>query len=159
MTTNNGEPKLVTVDGFNVAGLCVRTTNNDEFNPVTAKLPGLWQRFFSEDLINKIPNKISNSPILGVYSNYESDADGLYTLTAGVKTTCESSALPLRSITVLPGNYLVFENKGIMPNIVIETWEDIWRYFESHRNVIRCYKTDFELYLNDEGIAIYIGIA
>ena len=152
------QPKLISIDHFNVTGLSVRTSNREEFNPETATLPELWQRFYSEDLANKIPNRISDSPIFGVYSNYESNADGLYTLTAGVKSKDQPSTPAFCSIPVLAGDYLVFENKGMMPHVVIDTWLIIWNYFKSQQHITRRYETDFEVYQNDEDIAIYIGV-
>ena len=154
----NKEPKLICLDGFSVTGLSVRTANRDEFNPTTAKLPNLWQRFFSEQIADIIPNRIPGSPILGVYSNYESNTEGLYTVTAGVKSENQSNSSEFCTIAVLPGNYLVFENQGVTPHIVVETWKNVWNYFESETKFTRCYKTDFEMYKGMDDIAIYIGV-
>ncbi len=153
------EPQLTHISAFNVTGLHVKTINRDEFNPATAKLPNLWQRFFSEDLVNTLSlGAAPDSPIFGVYSDYESNADGCYTVTAGMQTDRSNSEVPLHKVKVLSGNYLVFENQGAMPQAVIEAWQNIWHFFETHTEVTRAFKTDFEMYRGETDIAIYIGI-
>lgn len=138
-------PILVNIDGFNISGLQVRTSNRNEFNPATAKLPDLWQRFFAE---------APDLPMFGVYSDYESNTEGLYTVTAGGKVDHSSN----NTLKVLSGDYLVFEGQGSMPHAVVETWQRVWHYFEGKNKFQRCFKTDFEMYKGNEEIAIYIGV-
>ena len=150
MKLSNKEPKILHVEGFSVTGLSVRMA--------TAKLSHVWQRFFSEGVADKIPNRTPGSPMFGVYSNYESNVDGLYTVTVGVKTDDEPNTPVFCTINVLPGEYLVFENQGVTPHVVVETWQNVWTYFKSQPKFTRRFKTDFEMYKNGEDIAIYIGI-
>jgi predicted transcriptional regulator YdeE len=154
MSIKNREPKLIHVNEFTVIGLSVRTINSDEFNPSTAKLPDLWERFFSDDNITRP----QNSPVFGVYSDYESNAEGYYTVTAGIQSELPSNTPVLQSLTILSGDYLVFENQGVMPQAVIEAWKSVWHYFESKKEVTRRFQTDFERYKGTTDIAIYIGI-
>jgi predicted transcriptional regulator YdeE len=49
------------VESFIVTGFSARTQNKDEFNEKTAKLPGLWQQFYTSELA-------ANAKIFGVYS-------------------------------------------------------------------------------------------
>lgn len=158
MTINNQEPRLIRIDNFYVAGLSVRTINRDEFNPATARLPALWQRFFTAGFVDNIPEQTPGSPIFGVYSDYESNATGHYTVTAGVKSELQSTTPMHSTITIPSGDYLVFENQGMIPQIVVETWQRIWTYFESQEKYIRHFNTDFEMYKSDGHIAIYIGV-
>ena len=147
-------PKRVKSDGFTVRGLAVRTINTDEFNPSTARLPTLWQQFYSNDELRQV----QNTYVYGVYSDYESNAEGAYTVTAGIKSDLLSTASTFHSIFILPGDYLVFEQKGDMPQAVIEAWESVWHYFESNKEVSRRFQTDFELYQSANEIMLYIGI-
>lgn len=73
------QPTMKQVESFTVTGFSVRTQNRDEFNEKTAKLPSLWQQFYTSELV-------TNANIFGVYSNYDSGANGLYTVTVGVKS-------------------------------------------------------------------------
>lgn len=142
-------PVLKHLDSFIVTGFMVRTKNSDEFNPETAKLPNLWQQYYS----NK-PNP--NETIFGVYSDYESDANGFYSLTAGVKSNNPDSAL--HTIKINSGKYLIFEGKGAMPQTVIETWGRVWEYFTEGSLHQRCFRTDFEVYSNGDDVSICIGV-
>jgi predicted transcriptional regulator YdeE len=147
-------PKLIKIDGFTVRGLAVRTINTDEFNLSTAKLPVLWEQFASNNELRQD----QNAYVYGVYSDYESNADGAYTVTAGIKSDLLSAASTLHSISILSGDYLVFEQKGEMPHAVIEAWKSVWQYFESNKEIRRRFQTDFELYTSANEIMLYIGI-
>lgn len=142
-------PVLKHVDSFTVTGLTVRTKNSDEFNPETAKLPNLWQQFYAS-------NPIANTTIFGVYSGYESDANGSYDVTAG--TLNNNHGTELNAVKINSGNYLVFQGKGAMPQTVIETWKRVWDYFTVDSPYQRCFMTDFEEYKNDDEVAIFIGV-
>ena len=155
----NIEPALTHLSPFTVSGISVRTINQDEFNINTAKISRLWDKFQTESVMDKIPNKIADTPVYGVYSDYESDFNGYYTVTAGVAIDGELSAEGFSAINIQEGNYLVFRGQGTMPQIVIETWMRIWSYFESSEAAYtRNYKTDFELYRSPQEIEIYIGV-
>ncbi|HRD71372.1 MAG TPA: GyrI-like domain-containing protein [Legionella sp.] len=143
------QPILKHVDGFIVRGLAVRTKNRDEFNPETAKLPNLWQQFYSS-------NPSLNPLIFGVYSGYESDANGYYDVTVG--TININPSIELSSVTINSGNYLVFQGKGQMPQAIIETWQRIWDYFTETSPYQRCFVTDFEKYNKSNEVEIYIGV-
>lgn len=142
-------PKVEKVDSFTVVGFSTRTQNNDEFNPQTAKIANLWQKFFSSDLAN-------NPDIFGVYSNYESDATGFYTVTAGIRSN--DLRADLNTVKIQAGNYLVFQGKGEMPNIVVATWKQIWKFFETNPEYKRNYTSDFEAYKSSDEVMIYIGL-
>lgn len=142
-------PSLEHVERFVVSGLSIRTQNYDEFNEKTAKLPALWQRFYASD----IPG---NANVFGVYSDYESDANSPYTVTVGIVS--DTPRARLSSVTIQPGNYLVFQGIGPMPSTVIETWKRVWDYFETDSGYQRNFISDFEAYSGTDKVAIYIGI-
>ncbi len=153
------EPKRITISSFSVAGVGVRTINSDEFNPSSAKLPSLWQRFFRDGVLTKVPNQIPNSPVFGVYSHYESEASGFYAVTAGVAISGpRPSSCEFTTVDVKEGEYLVFEAKGTMPQAVIDAWMRVWVFFEKNEKIIRSFTTDFEEYRGADKVAIHIGI-
>ena len=51
-------------NGFKIIGISTRTTNKDK--QAQQDLGNLWGQFYSENLLNKIPNKISNEIINNV---------------------------------------------------------------------------------------------
>ncbi|MCH9757085.1 MAG: GyrI-like domain-containing protein [Gammaproteobacteria bacterium] len=138
------------INSFSVKGLSVRTQNSDEFNENTAKISTLWQQFYTSDLITP------NAHIFGVYSDYDADEDGFYTVTAGV--TSSEPQPQLNTATVQTGNYLVFQGKGPMPLTVVETWKQVWKYFEETNEYQRHFISDFEAYISPDEVAIYIGV-
>lgn len=155
----NQEPKLTQISDITVSGISIRTTNHDEFNKETAKLSHLWQRFLSEGIAEKIPCKIQDSPIYGVYSDYESDFSGFYTVTAGCAIDhTQPIDTEFNTLTIYDGHYLVFSGQGNMPQVVSDTWKNIWTYFESATRYKRNYITDFELWRGADEIEIYIGV-
>ncbi len=151
------EPKITHVSRFLVSGLITRTINRDEFNQETAKIPGLWAQFFASGAADKIPGRLPDTPIFGVYSTYDSDVTSFYNVTAGVSVTAANP--DFSNIEVQEGKYLVFKSHGPLPTALMQTWASIWAYFEQHPHVKRSYLTDFELYSGPEKVQIHIGIS
>lgn len=143
------QPILKYVDSFTVTGFSARTQNSIEFDEQTAQLPKLWQKFNSN-------NPAINETVFGVYWDYESDVNGFYTVTAGVAS--ENEKHELISVKINSGNYLIFRGKGELPKAIIDTWTTVWNYFTEDNSYKRAFMTDFEVYSNDDEVAIYIGI-
>jgi len=139
------EPTLTHIEPFVISGLSVRTCNQDEFNLETARLPHLWAQFAASHPV---------APVYGVYSDYDSDASGFYTMTAGTQTSNPT----LSNVTIQAGQYLVFSGHGTMPQAVIDTWKRVWAYFETPGDYKRNFVTDFECYSGADEIAVYIGV-
>ena len=148
--------KTENIKPIKITGIKIRTINSDEMNQESAKIPGLWEKFYG-DVLNK---RVHGSPAYGVYSNYESDANGKYDLLAGVKVDFAAEVPDqTESIEIFEGRYLVFEAEGPIPQTVYETWGKVWEYFSSESaQYTRAYKTDFEVYRSQNEAAIYIGI-
>lgn len=149
-------PERIEISGFTVSGLTVRTKNSDEFNPATAKIAGIWGRFFTEGLPAKIPHQVAESPVYGVYSGYESDATGFYDLTAGMAVSQGNS--DFSCITVEAGPCLQFTAKGLMPGAVIEAWGQVWAWFAENPQIQRRFGSDYEAYTGADEVKVCIGI-
>ena len=145
-------PVLKEHESLTIYGFSSRTCNKDEMNSVTARIPNLWGSFGKSHIRNDTPG----AKTYAVYSNYESDVSGCYDITLGIPL--HSEADDLTSIIIKPGAYLCFQNQGEFPDVVIETWNTIWSFFREHTEYSRAYQTDFEVYLEDNVIEIYIGI-
>ncbi|BEP94640.1 hypothetical protein GmRootA79_30240 [Acidovorax sp. A79] len=154
-------PTTVQIPSFSVAGIAVRTRNSDEMNPAIARLGGLWERFFSQSWERKLPGRDSDGRIFGVYSGYESNEHGAFDVTAGVATADPelAQAVPgAARVDIQAGDYLVFTGHGDMPQMVIDTWVRIWRYFAENPQVQRRFGTDFEAYEGPDSVAIHVGV-
>ena len=146
--------KKVELTAKTINGLQVRTKNADEMNLDTLKIAPLWARFFAE-----IMPRFGTTPppLYGVYSNYESDAMGEFDVLVGTDVLEESDGI--KSVTLEAGKYLVFTAKGELPQAIIETWSQVWAYFEDPSiDERRAYKTDFEHYISKDEAEIYIGV-
>jgi predicted transcriptional regulator YdeE len=78
---------------------------------------------------------------------------GAFDVTAGVATSKPESPLALQA-----GDYLVFSATGPMPQTVLQTWGQVWQYFQTNTGVQRSYATDFEAYLGTDKVEIHIGV-
>ena len=119
------------------------------------------ERFYSENIPNEIPNKISDQ-VYSIYTDYESDFKGKYKTIIGQK---------VHSIKEIPngligrefkgGKYKKFLAKGEMPKGVGEQWLEIWA---KDQELNRKYTYDFEVYgaNSQEGenseVEIYIAL-
>lgn len=145
--------KKVELTSKTIKGLQIRTKNADEMKPETQKIAPLWTRFF-EDVL---PTLRAGTTVYGVYHNYESDDTGEYDLLVGADVLDMNDEM--KSVTLEGGKYLKFTVKGELPQAVIDTWMQIWVYFNDESiDEKRAYETDFELYKSAEEAEIYIGV-
>ena len=141
------------IDKLMLSGLSVVTNNKNEMNPETAKIMQLWQDYQDKNILGATFNKSKNFDMYGVYSDYTSDVNGDYKVTVAVEVTKPKNAMLIKD-----QRYLVFQKKGELPDIVIDTWREIWEYFETEPKYERAYTVDFEKYSKENEIEIYISI-
>ncbi|MCD4711540.1 MAG: GyrI-like domain-containing protein [Bacteroidales bacterium] len=130
----------VNIKTFKVIGISVRTTNE---NGQSAKDIGeLWNRFMTEGILDKIPNRIDNT-IYSIYTDYESDHRKPYTTLVGCKVeNVDTIPNGMVSKTFNVGNYIKFVSKGdLTKGAVYEEWSKIWNL-----DLQRTYTADFEVY-------------
>ncbi|NGZ76396.1 GyrI-like domain-containing protein [Saccharibacillus alkalitolerans] len=143
-------------ESFALTGVAVRTTNAAEAG-ASGRIPGLWQAYYRSGLAVE-PGIRNPHLIYALYTDYESDASGAYTLVIGhesapasEKSSGEESepfgSGPERLRAFVPGGrYRVFQTrKGPFGEVVAEAWADIWAHFE-RSSERRAYTGDFELY-------------
>lgn len=146
------------VESFKIIGIAVETSNQNGQN--AEDLGNLWGKFFAENLAQNIPNSIG-SDIYAIYTDYQSDFRGSYTAILGLKvSSLDTIPVGLMGREFESGNFKKFCAKGIIPNAVIDTWEEIWT---EDKSLKRKYSYDFELYgaksQNGENSEVEIFIA
>lgn len=152
-------PVTTQVPAFRVAGISVRTRNSHEMDSATARIGALWDRFFDESWEHKLPRPDADARIFGVYSAYESNEHGAYDVTAGVAAPSDVQLVGgAATVDIEAGEYLVFHGQGAMPQMVLDAWGEVWRYFLRHPQVRRRFGTDFEAYDAVDRVAIHIGV-
>jgi len=136
-------------------GLELRT-NNEE---CSLAMPAHKDRFFKENILSIIPNKI-NGNVIALYTDYEGDYTKPYSWILG----CEVSSLDqipeeLAGKIIRPSTYAVFTTQGEFPQGLIAAWQNIWK-----SDLQRAYTSDFEVYRSDfdpqrnPEVKIYIAI-
>jgi len=143
-----------------VIGIPIKTSNeNGRFQQ---EAPPLWERFRTERLAEKIPNRISEN-LFAVYTDYEGDYTEPFTYLIG----CEVSSLSAVSqgmvgMEIAPSQYAIFTAKGKFPESIIYTWQTIWK-----ADFQRSYTSDFEIYSpgfnpfnpqNNPEVSVYIAV-
>ncbi|MBL4655830.1 MAG: effector binding domain-containing protein [Bacteroidia bacterium] len=127
------------LDSFKVIGISVKTTN--ENNQAMTDMGQLWNKFYSQNIMSKIPDK-KNNDVYSIYTDYETDHTGAYTAIIGCKVN-SLDTIPdgLIGKSFKGGKYIKLTAKGKMPDAVIDTWKEIW-----NKEFIRKYTVDFEVY-------------
>lgn len=144
--------KVTKVNKLMISGISTITNNETEISE-NGKIPALWEEYFEKNVYSKTFNKANSEYMYGVYSDYTSDVNGDYKITVGVEVT-----KPKNAIVIEDKRYLVFDKKGEFPDVVVDLWNEIWEYFESNSDYERAYSIDFEKYVSDDEIEIYISI-
>lgn len=145
--------KTTRIKKLMISGISITTNNKNEMNEETSKIPTLWDDYEEKNVYSATHDKANNSSMYGVYSNYTSDVNGDYDVTVGVEVTKSKKA-----IVIEDEKYLVFKKEGELPQVVIDTWKEIWDYFENNDEYKRKYSIDFEHYTKEDEIEIYISI-
>ncbi|CDH08197.1 GyrI-like domain-containing protein [Xenorhabdus bovienii] len=150
--------KIVDCSALSLVGISTCTKNAHEMDAATAKIMPLWQHFY-QDIY---PKQLSGNVVYGVYSNYESDANGQFDVIAAVKEHEGDNAQTGSSfdkIELVAGRYIIFSGLAGEGNPVFQLWQQVWQYFEQpdclHQ---RSWKTDYEVFHQDGKIELFIGI-
>lgn len=128
-------------NGFKIIGISCRTTNKN--NQSQRDLGELWNQFYAAGIMEKIPAK-NSATVLSVYTDYESDFTGAYTVIIGVPVnSLEHIPAGLTGREFGPENFRKFIARGKMPDAVVNTWMEIW---QNDQELRRKYSYDFESY-------------
>ena len=148
-----------------LVGLPIQTSYKIE-SPLSSKIGPCVQKYFEEKFPNKIPHRKNKGRTICAYSNYESDYTGEYTFYIGEEVE-SFGELPeeLVSHSIPPQSYIKFTTPpGVMPDVVIKAWQEIWEMSPHELGGVRRYATDFQIH--DERamdplhtiVDIYIGV-
>jgi predicted transcriptional regulator YdeE len=92
--------------------------------------------------------------MVAVYTEYESDYTGAYTMLVGYEVTAEAEVpAGVRVIEVPPQKYAVILAQGKQPQAVIEAWQWVWA-----SSLDRVYTADFDEYLGQEDVRLHVAI-
>lgn len=131
---------LTHIPAFAFIGVSIRTTNENQ--QAMQDIPALWAKFFAENTLTKIPNKVDDT-LYCIYSDYEKDYTKPYTTFLGCKVdNLENIPDGLTGKLIGGGNYTTFTAKGnLNEGIVVQEWMKIWS-----SDLDRAYTADIEVY-------------
>jgi predicted transcriptional regulator YdeE len=117
-----------------------------------------WGHFFVSQTLAKIPHKIDEHTMYGIYTDY--NASGSYSLIIGAPVT-STKEIPAGMVSkaIPAAHYAVFSAKGSFNPSLAQTWATIWQ-----TKLDRAFTSDFEVYdekstNNDQSIVnIYIAV-
>ncbi|HUC20534.1 MAG TPA: effector binding domain-containing protein [Candidatus Polarisedimenticolaceae bacterium] len=133
-----------------VAGLAVRTKNDNEKDPTSGWLMKTWER---------IGKKQYTDSIAAVLSDYESDSNGYYTEVIGHEIATPDDLKPGEVLAKVPSDtYAKFTVTGEMPGIVLEAWQKVWQA-EADGSIQRSYATDLERYPSPGTVELFVSVA
>lgn len=140
-----------------VVGIECRTSNAPNAGP--NDIPKHWARFQQENIIDQIPNKVSNE-VIALYCDYDGDYTQPYSFVLGCCTNILDD-IPAGMVAKLvpAGSYAVFSSTGEYPKSLINTWGKIWQ-----TNLKRTYTGDYEIYkkefnpANSKGLDVLIAV-
>jgi predicted transcriptional regulator YdeE len=95
---------------FQLIGISAVTSNEAEMKN-EGVIEGLWEKLYSSEFIQTIPNKINQS-IIALYTNYESDETGTYTFVIGSEVVQDTKEpLGMKKYEVPEAKYIVFSTR------------------------------------------------
>ncbi|TGL90666.1 AraC family transcriptional regulator [Leptospira congkakensis] len=159
----NKTSEKIQLNPITVVGIKTRTSNEKEMAG-NGKIAALWEQFLKEEILSQIPNRTSLSEWMVVYTEFESDENGEYTMFIGASVNKVESLKPHLSSIQIPGSrYLKVPTEwGHLTTIGLETWKKIWTEDEYKKK--RTYIADLEIYgtnamnpINSQ-FDIYLGI-
>ena len=156
----------VTQPPITLVGLSVRTSFKGETNPSTSQIGPLAGKYFATNVAETIPHRTNPGVTLAVYTDYESDEYGEYTYFIG-EAVEQAADLPegLQTVSIPGGEFAKLTTEpGVMPQVVIDAWQQIWNMSAEQLQGSRAYQADYEVYdqraANPDNtvLDIYIGL-
>ena len=139
--------RIVHQDEVLVVGINAATSGEKEMSG-EGVIPDLWQRFFQEHVLDKIPNKVDQS-IYALYTEFSRDRMGAYTVVLGARVKDKTHVPEGLVLKVIPaGTYAVLSSeKGPAATVIPSAWLKIAALEDKDElGGKRAYKTDFEVY-------------
>ncbi|RKN86229.1 GyrI-like domain-containing protein [Paenibacillus ginsengarvi] len=150
---------------FLLAGISAVTTNAAELKG-EGKIGGLWERFYSDNMVEQLKEYQQQPGYYNCYYNYEAGDAGQYEIMVGVcvkETSQDQLPKDIRTFTVPAAKYAVFvTERGPIIDGVQRAWSRIWEWSRQPGNE-RAFTGDFEYYdpqidPNDGQVEIYIAL-
>jgi predicted transcriptional regulator YdeE len=149
-----------------MAGLSFLTSYAIESVRESSRISPFVQNYFYQKISERIISSKEPGTTYCVYTNYKNDYRGAYTFFIGEEVDSLNKLSPdLKSLIIPAQKYVKFTTKsGMMPDVVIKSWQKIWEMTPDELGGERSYLADFEVYnkraCNPQQaiLDIYVGI-
>lgn len=150
-----------------LVGISIRTSYQEEKDHKNSNIAPCVQKYFQEALFEGISNRKKPGTTFCAYTDYETNYTGAYTYFIGEEVCSLDKDLPkgLRELIIPSQKYVKFTTpRGLMPDVVVNAWKDIWEMSSEELSGNRSYISDFEIYdqracdPKNTILDIYIGI-
>lgn len=157
---------ILLLNEIKLVGIKVRTNNKTESNPATGVIPACVNQYHQQQIAEKIQNRKIPGITFCAYTDYASDHQGDYTFFIGEEVlSLDNVSTDLEVLVIPPQVYAKFTtDPGVMPQVVINAWQAIWRMTAQELGGNRRFIADFEMYdqrasdPQNTVLDIYIGI-
>jgi predicted transcriptional regulator YdeE len=154
---------IVCLPEMKIAGIDVLTSNAQEFSSA-GKIPALWDRFFSQNILDKIPEKKNGMSLIAAYTDIETDENGPYRFVIGAEVSSFDNLPEDYYRLSVPKAYYAerITEEGSFSTVGIECWKKIWADDALRKR--RSYETDLEIYdlehfsVQETRFSIYVGV-
>lgn len=139
--------RIVHQDEFSIIGIEGRTSGEKEMS-AGGIIPGMWQKFYMEGIIEKIPNK-ADERLYAVYTDFAGDRKGEYTVVIGARVKDKTQPPAGMVLKTIPsGKYAVLSSeKGTVYEVIPAAWMKIAALEDKDQlGGKRAYKADYEVY-------------
>jgi len=142
------QPEEIELSARRFAGLTTRVSPGEPF-----AISQLWERFRTDETVARITGRVSNG-VVSVYTEYESDYTGAYTLLIGYEVGPDA-VVPggIRVIESPAQKYAVILAQGPQPETVQRAWQWVWA-----SALDRSYTLDFDEYLGPDDVRLHVAI-
>lgn len=126
-----------------IAGIYIKTTCQE--GAAIPAIRRLWRKTLKEKTLDALPNKC-NDLIYAAYLYNHPDTPHIYTFVLGHEvSSTKNLPEPFAAFTLPQGEYIHTSVTGTAPNIITETWPNIWQYAKEKQHPF-AYITDYEVY-------------
>ena len=133
---------------FTLAGIAQRASSGRR-----DQIGAFWRRFFAEKITQALPQR-NNDAIYSLYTEYDSDHTGEYTLLLGYEIPADAEVGEGLTKTTIPASsYAVIDARGPQPDTLIDAWQAVWS-----SSLARNYSCDFDIHWGPEAVEIYVSI-
>jgi predicted transcriptional regulator YdeE len=143
------QPEEIELPARRFAGVATRVSHGEPF-----AISQLWDRFRADQTMARIPGRANHGAIVSVYSDYESDYTGAYTLLIGYEVSPDA-VMPggVNVVDVPPQKYAVILAQGKQPESVQSAWQWVWA-----SALDRAYTVDFDEYLGEQDVRLHVAL-